>query len=72
MKRPSIARVTPQHTTAEAVEIMRDTEQDVVLVVDSESKQLIGRISQKTIIGECVRAWHEPARCRVGRHVQAR
>lgn len=65
-----LRRVTPEHTTGEAIEIMRDREDDAVLVVDRDSKELIGVISRDTLIRRCVRAWHEPTRCRIGSHLR--
>jgi hypothetical protein len=65
----SLRRVTPQHTTGEAIEIMNDMGDEEVLVVDAETKERIAILSRATLVQDCVRAWHEPARCRIGRHV---
>lgn len=72
MGREQLPRVTPEHTTAEVIEIMKDHHGDVVQVVDRDSKAVIGSISRDTLIGQCVRRWHEPARCRVGNHLGRR
>lgn len=70
--RMSSLRVTSEHTTAEAIELMTDHEDDRVIVVDRDTKQVLGRMSRRTLVERCVRAWHEPGRCRLSNHLGER
>lgn len=62
-------RITPGHTTTEAITVMNNAERDSVAVADRDTGEQIGTISRATLISKCVRAWHDPARCRVENHL---
>lgn len=71
-RRRDMLRVTTQHTTQETIEIMSDSDQESVLVVDRESGRVVGRLNRETLVRQCIRGWHEPRRCRVGSHLEQR
>lgn len=72
MKYRDIIRVTTQHTTEEAIELMTNSDQNMVVVVDRTSGEVVGRLSRDTLVRRCIRGWHEPGRCRVGSHLEKR
>lgn len=72
MQQSDRVRVTTQHTTEEVIEIMDDSDQKTVAVVDRDSGRVVGRLSRETLVRQCIRGWHEPKRCRVGSHVEDR
>jgi CBS domain-containing protein len=64
------SRITPEHTTAEAIEIMKDNDAQSVVVVDRDTLEVLGSLSRATLVEGCVRGWHEPERCRVANHLE--
>jgi CBS domain-containing protein len=69
MSNRTVSRITPEHTTAEAIEIMKDGDAQSVVVVDRDTLEVLGSLSRATLIDGCVRGWHEPERCRVLNHL---
>jgi CBS domain-containing protein len=65
----TVRRITPEHTTSEAIEIMKDGGAQSVVVVDRDTLEVLGSLSRATLIQRCVRGWHEPERCRVSNHL---
>ena len=66
------SRITPEHTTAEAIEIMKGRESGRVVVADRDTFRVLGKLSRETLVERCVRGWHEPERCRVSHHLKPR
>ena len=51
---------------------MNDRGHESVLVVDRTTSQVVAVLSRASLVGACVRGWHEPERCRLATHVHAR
>ena len=71
MSAADLPRLTREHTTEEAIEVMNDREQEYVVVVDRQSNADLAVLSRATLVEECVRGWHDPTRCRLDAHVPA-